>query len=77
MVRPVEWEVDENTRVRIVYLENGDPEIHLVQGEGDCVMLCRSGASPTLMAESIIAAIEATAHFEMPDLHCYGYEIAD
>jgi len=76
VAKPVEWEVDDNTCIRIVYHDGENTEIHLVQG--DCIIvLSGTGASPTLMAESIIAAIEATAHFEMPDLHCYGYEIAD
>ena len=72
-MRPVEWEIDELTSVRIVQ-KDGGAEIWLKQND-DLIRFESTGASPGAAALALLAAtneVAATeAVFDFPDLSQY------
>ena len=74
---PVEWEIDERTKVRLVrdYEGKSGDEIRVIQGD-EWVVLKPTGASAHSLIKALIAANEA-AGWDVPDLRAVGYGLLD
>lgn len=74
---PVEWEIDERTKVRLVrdYEGKDGDEVRVIQGD-EWVTLKPTGASAHSLIKALIAANEA-AGWEVPDLRAVRYDLMD